>query len=301
MRRPAISFMVGFAAISVWSMALLAAPPAPGLGKDILGNGLDELEKTVDALPKPHAKPPATTRAAKPPIKSGDGDGILGNDLAELEKTVGALPGKGGGAATRPGGDGGATAVRGKVVAADWDTRSGRSGTAGGIKGGQLTLSVTAPSGGTSAEFKRPLKGDFDVQVEYDMTGWDPRKSLMSGFGIRIESAAGWTGDKMLSLNRMADLHSDSIRATVGEGDDPIDMAAENPKGQKGALRVQRVGERLHFFYRDEGASDWVEMGAPKARLSPEVRLSLSAFKAGEDKGAELRVTVESVEVRPAR
>lgn len=145
-----------------------------------------------------------------------------------------------------------------------------------------------------TATRREKLRGDFELVVHYEMVDWQPATMMSSGFGIRLESAAGWSGQRMVTFDRRGSRRSDRVVAGTAEQQD--DELAVQPTGNRGFLRVRRAGDTWRFATRDADSRDdaWTELGELTAKLSPDIELWLTAHSVGS---GETRVLVRDVAI----
>jgi hypothetical protein len=282
-----------------------------GADKGVLGDDLADLQKSVDALPAASAQTSPQTPATRPadiapppptggmPRSDNGKTGILGDDLADLERSTGALrPPLVGkppttGPATQPLGKVTPVAGAGKLLPEQWTLKPGRGEAS--INGGALTLAAAGNNGSSIATFRTPLAGDFELRVAFTLTpGPAANKAPLSrGLGVRIESANGWKGERLLSIDRTADEKGDLILAA---GSDQLEPALEaRPKSAGSAIRVQRQGDVFRIATREDSAKEWTDLGKIDAKMSPQLEVWLTAYVTGGD----VRAVISQVELQP--
>ena len=106
------------------------------------------------------------------------------------------------------------------------------------------------------------------------------------------ESAAGWNGDRLISIDRTADRDGDLILAA--HSDQVIEPLMARPKGSACEIRIQRKGSQFRVALKDENAKDWNDLGAIDANMSPKVLLWITAYATvGDARAVVSRVEVE--------
>jgi hypothetical protein len=123
-----------------------------------------------------------------------------------------------------------------------------KSGIGGSAEVSNDMLALSAPSDGAARSFaKAPLKGDFDVTVEYRLTEWKPSETSAPALDIYL-SAKPEIGAGTIQITR-ADFEDGGAYIFVEPGE-----VQRQTSGTNGRLRIQRSGAQWKVLLWTGGA-----------------------------------------------
>lgn len=124
------------------------------------------------------------------------------------------------------------------------------------VMGDRLVLSAASGGEDNQAEsfLNTPMKGDFDLVLDYTLENWDPgRSGVINLFFFFSDQPT--MGDELLQIVRQVSEDGDIVNAQSGSSMLPTVPA----QGTAGQFRIQRKGSRWTISHKDTGA--WTELG----------------------------------------
>lgn len=167
-----------------------------------------------------------------------------------------------------------------------WKDSSGGGGTAK-FEGGRLQLaSPNEPEAEATTFLKSPLRGDFDLVIDYRLEAWKSKGEGQVQWDIMLSPSPRAVGEDYIVLGRRTTAEGDRVAVEPWKGLPGDEAPAATPGG--GKLRVRRKGASWQVSQWDGQA--WKEVLAFESAEHPEVYLGFGLSSGGEAEHAKVSV-----------
>lgn len=167
-----------------------------------------------------------------------------------------------------------------------WKDSSGGGGTAK-FEGGRLQLaSPNEPEAEATTFLKSPLRGDFDLVIDYRLEAWKSKGEGQVQWDVMLSPSPRAVGEDYIVLGRRTTAEGDRVAVEPWKGLPGDEAEAATPGG--GKLRVRRKGASWQVSQWD--GQGWKEVLAFESAEHPEVYLGFGLSSGGEAENAKVSV-----------
>ncbi|MEQ1933207.1 MAG: hypothetical protein ABL962_04935 [Fimbriimonadaceae bacterium] len=174
------------------------------------------------------------------------------------------------------------------AVAEAWKDSSAFGGTAK-FEGGRLLLaSPNQPEAEANTFLKSPLRGDFDVVIDYKLESWKAKGEGQVQFDVMLSPSPRTVGEDYILFGRRTTPEGDLV-AVAPWKEIPGDEAKAATSGE-GKLRVTRKGGKWVVSQWD--GTEWKAVLSFESTDHPEVYLGFGLSTGGEAENAKVTVAL---------
>lgn len=167
-----------------------------------------------------------------------------------------------------------------------WKALSARGGTVE-FADGRLNLASPSLSEAEAKSFlKSPLRGDFDLVIDYRLDNWKAKGEGMVQFDVMLSPSPRTIGEDYILFGRRTTTEGDFVEVAPWKAL-PGDEATAATKGG-GKLRVSRKGSK--WAISQWTGQSWKEVSTFDSADHPEVYLGFSLSVAGEGENAKVSI-----------